>query len=44
MDPVWCRPTDVVSYPNVWFEFTAKESKNSDRVIEYRIQDLPENR
>lgn len=44
MKPVWCRSIDKIPYPNVWLEFTAKESKNSDRIIKYWIQDLPEDR
>ncbi|XP_055315376.1 uncharacterized protein LOC129575577 isoform X2 [Sitodiplosis mosellana] len=45
MKPAWSRPIDTTnSYPNVWLEFNAKESKNSDRIIKYRIQDLPEDR
>lgn len=44
MNPVWSRPIDTISYPKVWLEFTAKESKNSDRIIKYWIQDLPEDR
>lgn len=44
MKPVWSRPIDTISYPKVWLEFTAKESKNSDHIIKYWIQDLPEDR
>lgn len=44
MKSFWCRPVDKTSYPNVWLEFTAKESKNSDRSRKYWIQDLPEQR
>lgn len=40
----WVRPVDVVPYPNVWQEFECKESKNSDKLVKYRIQDLPEDR
>lgn len=40
----WARPLDVVPFPNVWVEFEAKESKNSDTLVKYRIQDLPEDR
>lgn len=40
----WSRPMDTVPYPNVWMEFEAKETKNSDKVIKYRIQDVPEDR
>lgn len=43
MDFFWKRP-DNVPYPKVWLEFTAKESKNSDRMVKYWIQDIPENR
>lgn len=38
------RPTKSLSYPHIWCEFTAKESKNSARKINYWIQDLPEDR
>lgn len=40
----WTRPMDVVPYPNVWIEFVANESKTSDKLVKYRIQDLPEDR
>lgn len=40
----WVRPLDVIPYPNVWVEFEAKEMKNSDKLVKYRIQDLPEDR
>lgn len=33
-----------LSYPTVWCEFTAKESRNSDQQVKYWIQDLPEDR
>lgn len=39
---VWNRPD--VPYPNIWTTFEAKESKNSDKVVKYRIQDVPEDR
>lgn len=39
----WKRPLGVVSYPNIWFEFSAKP-KNSDKTFNYRVQDLPEDR
>lgn len=42
--PAWVRPLDKVPYPNVWLEFEAKESKTSDKIVKYRIQDLPEDR
>ena len=38
----WSRPADV-SFPKVWLRFTAKDT-DSDSLIEYRIQDLPEDR
>jgi len=44
MNSVWSRSIDTISYPKKWLEFTAKESKNSDRIIKYWIQDLPEDR
>lgn len=40
----WTRSSDKVPYPNVWSEFVEKESKNSDKVAKYRIQDLPKDR
>lgn len=40
----WKRPRDVVSYPHVWVEFEGKESKTSDKLVKYWIQDLPEER
>lgn len=40
----WSRPFDIVPYPNVWLEFKAKESKTSDKMVKYRIQDLPVDR
>lgn len=40
----WVRPLDVIPFPNVWIEFEAKESKTSDKLVKYRIQDLPEDR
>lgn len=43
MESTWSRPKGV-SYPKVWSDFSAKESKNSDRIIKYWIQDLPEDR
>lgn len=44
LELVWERPQNLVPYPNVWLEFNAKESKNSDRLVKYRVQDLPEDR
>lgn len=38
----WNRPTDV-PYPNVWHRFLAKDL-NSDELVEYRIEDLTEDR
>lgn len=40
----WSRPTEDLPYPKVWCRFTARESKNSDRLVNYWIQDLPEDR
>lgn len=40
----WTRPFNVAPYPNVWMEFEARESKHSDTLVKYRIQDLPEDR
>lgn len=39
----WKRPLSAVPYPNVWLKFTAK-LKNSDISVNYRVQDLPEDR
>lgn len=39
----WKRPLGVVPYPNVWLKFSAK-SKNSDISVNFRVQDLPEDR
>lgn len=39
----WVRP-DSVPFPTVWRTFEAKESKDSDKVVKYIIQDLPEDR
>lgn len=39
----WVRP-DNVPYPNVWLTFEAKESKKSDKIVKYIIQDMPEDR
>lgn len=35
---------DKVPYPNKWLEFTAKKSMDSDKLCQYRVQDLPEDR
>lgn len=40
----WVRPMDVIPFPHVWVEFETKESKDSDKLVKYRIQDLPEDR
>lgn len=39
---MWKRP-DHIEYPKVWLTFQAKDL-NSDNLVEYRIQDVPENR
>lgn len=36
----WVRPTDV-PYPKIWMTFKERDA-NSDKLVEYRIQDLPE--
>lgn len=36
----WKRPT-TVKYPNVWATFKERDL-NSDKLVEYRIQDVPE--
>lgn len=38
----WERSLDIVKYPNVWIEFTGKESKTSDKLLKYCIRDLTE--
>lgn len=38
----WTRP-DAITYPKVWHTFKAREVE-SDRLVEYRIQDLPQSR
>lgn len=38
----WVRPENV-SYPKVWTTFLAKDL-DSDNLVEYRVQDLPEDR
>lgn len=35
---------DKVPYPNIWAEFSGKDSRKSDKIVKYRIQDLPEDR
>lgn len=39
---VWKRPENV-PYPKVWHTFQAKDT-DSDRLVSYRVQDLPEER
>uniref|UniRef100_A0A182JE85 Uncharacterized protein n=1 Tax=Anopheles atroparvus TaxID=41427 RepID=A0A182JE85_ANOAO len=39
---VWKRPENV-PYPAVWHTFQAKDT-DSDRLVTYRVQDLPESR
>lgn len=39
---MWERPKNI-PYPNIWHEFEARDN-SSDKIIKYRIQDLPENR
>lgn len=36
----WVRPTNV-PYPNVWMTFMERDL-HDDKLVEYRIQDLPE--
>lgn len=38
----WIRPS-TIEYPKVWRTFKARDL-DSDELIEYRIQDLPESR
>lgn len=42
VDLKWKRPS-VVEYPKVWRTFSVK-SEQTDKSVEYRIQDLPESR
>lgn len=39
----WKRP-EHLPYPSVWLRFKAKKSKDSDELVDYRVQDLPEER
>lgn len=39
----WRRPLEVAPFPNVWLRFSVKP-KNSDKLVNYRVQDLPEDR
>lgn len=36
---IWKRP-DTIEYPKVWHTFKARDL-DSDKLVEYRIQDLP---
>lgn len=38
----WTRP-QTTEYPKIWKTFFAPDL-NSEKIVEYRIQDLPENR
>lgn len=38
----WTRPK-TSEYPKIWLTFEAKDI-DSDKLVEYRIQDLPESR
>lgn len=38
----WVRPSDS-PYPRVWITFKERDL-NSDQMVEYRIQDVPESR
>lgn len=38
----WTRPT-CIPYPSVWLRFKAKDV-GTDEIVEYCIEDLPENR
>lgn len=38
----WERP-ESLKYPKIWHTFRAKDTE-SDELVEYRIQDLPESR
>lgn len=40
----WSRSLNKIPFPNIWIEFYGKESKNSDKLVKYWIQDLPEDR
>lgn len=39
---IWKRP-DTIEYPKIWHTFKARDL-DSDKLVEYRIQDLPLNR
>lgn len=42
MELLWSR-SESVKYPKLWCTFKASDI-NSDELVEYRIQDLPESR
>lgn len=39
----WERPLDAAPFPNVWLKFSV-QAKNSDKLVNYRVQDLPDDR
>lgn len=39
----WVRPSNI-PYPTVWHTFDAQESRSSNKLVKYIIQDVPENR
>lgn len=41
--PLKCKRPDMVEYPKVWHRFRARDL-NSDKLVEYRIEDLVESR
>lgn len=40
----WSRSLSKVPFPNIWIEFNGRESRNSDKLVKYWIQDLPEDK
>lgn len=38
----WTRP-ELMDFPKIWHTFKAKDT-DSDELIEYRIQDIPDSR
>lgn len=40
----WARPLDKIPFPNVWTEFYERESKDSNKIVKYSIQDISEDR
>ncbi len=39
----WTRPNQI-PYPNVWLKFKSKDVETNDSIVNYTVQDLPEDR